>query len=101
MGAQELTLNQYPSKIQRYKEKTRKESKNQKIFTEKLHSAFYGEIAIFCADTCAHYAGRTRWRVGLNELLIYAFVIRIYYSYKYQLHKHFVVTSKKIASVYM
>ena len=35
----------------------------------------------------------------VRMLLIYAFIIHIYYSYKHQLHKQFVVTSKKIASV--
>ena len=60
MGTQELNLRPYPSKIQRYKENIRKERKIRKIFTEKLYSDFYGEIAIICADTCAHYAGRTQ-----------------------------------------
>ena len=92
MGAQELTLSPYPSKIQRYKENIRKESEIQEIFTEKLHSAFYGEIAIFYAVTCAHYAGRTQRRVGLKILLIYAFIIRIYYQLQHQLHRKLDVT---------
>ena len=67
-GCTGATLNPNPTTIQRYKENIRKESKIREIFTEKLHSAFYGEIAIFCAVTCAHYAGRTPRRVGKKKM---------------------------------
>ena len=44
------------TKVQR---KCQKRKQNSENFSEKLRSAFYCEITIFCAVTCAHYAGRT------------------------------------------
>ena len=72
------------TKVQRKYQKRKQNSGN---FYRKITVRFYGEIAISCAVTCAHYAGRTQRRVGLKMLLIYAFIIHIYYSYKQKLHR--------------
>ena len=45
------------TKVQRKYQKRKQNSEN---FYRKITVRIYGEIAIICADTCAHYAGRTQ-----------------------------------------
>ena len=75
--------------------KSEKRTQNSGNFSRKIELRIYGEIAIFCAVTCAHYAGRTQRRVGLKMLLIYAFIIRTYSQLQDQLHKKLDVTRHK------
>ena len=95
MGAQELTLHPNPSKIQRYKENVRKESKIREIFSRNCSSLLWQNHHILRRHVRPLRREHKARRVGIKMLLIYAFIIRIYSQLQHQLHKQLDVTRHK------